>query len=80
MPLMGFWTPGMSMRVIVFVIAPAYNAGIDCMNPSRKFKENVLVVGFFLLSVAVAVIVVVGVWKGRTSARPLAPAAEQVHH
>jgi hypothetical protein len=51
-----------------------------CMNPSRKFKENVLVVGFFLLSVAVVVIFVVGAWKGRTSARPSVPAAEQVNH
>jgi hypothetical protein len=50
------------------------------MNPSRKFKENVLVVGFFSLSVAIVVILVVGAWKGRTSARPSAPAAEQVNH
>jgi hypothetical protein len=50
------------------------------MNPSRKFKENVLVVGFFLLSVAVAVVIVVGVWKGRTSTRASTPPAEQVHH
>ena len=51
-----------------------------CMNPSRKFKENVLVVGFFVLSVAVVVILVVGAWKGRTSARPSTPPAEQVNH
>ena len=50
------------------------------MNPSRKFKENVLVVGFFLLSVAVVVILVIGAWKGRTSVRPSTPPAEQVHH
>jgi hypothetical protein len=50
------------------------------MAPSKKFKENVLVVGFFLLSVAVVVIVVVGVWKGRTSARPSTPPTEQVNH
>jgi hypothetical protein len=50
------------------------------MNPSRKFKENVLVVGFFLLSVAVVVILIVGAWKGRTSARPSTPPPQQVNH
>jgi hypothetical protein len=50
------------------------------MNPSQKFKENVLVVGFLLLSVAVAVILVIGVWKGRTSARTSTPPAQQVNH
>jgi hypothetical protein len=50
------------------------------MNPSRKFKENVLVVGFFVLSVGVVVILVVGAWKGRTSARPSTPPAQQVDH
>jgi hypothetical protein len=50
------------------------------MNPSRKFKENVLVVGFFSLSVAVVVILIIGVWKGRTSARASIPPAQQVNH
>jgi hypothetical protein len=50
------------------------------MNPSRKFKENVLVIGFFLLSVTVVVILVVDARKERTSARPSTPAAEQVNH
>jgi hypothetical protein len=50
------------------------------MNPSRKFKENVLVIGFFLLSVAVVVILIVGAWKGHTSARPSTPPAGQVNH
>ena len=50
------------------------------MNPSRKFKENVLVVGFFSLSVAVVVILVVGAWKGRTSVRASTPTTEQVNH
>jgi len=47
------------------------------MHPSRKFKENVLVLGFFLISVAVVVILVVGAWSGRTSARPSTPPVEQ---
>jgi hypothetical protein len=47
------------------------------MNPSRKFKENVLAIGFFLVSVGVVVILVVGAWKGHTSARPAAPPAER---
>ena len=50
------------------------------MNPSRKFKENVLVLGFFLLSVAVVVLLVVGAWKGHTSGRPSTPPPEQVNH
>ncbi len=50
------------------------------MNPSRKFKENVLVVGFFLLSLAVVVILVLGAWKGRTSARQSTPPPQQVNH
>ncbi|HXI85155.1 MAG TPA: hypothetical protein VNL17_13805 [Verrucomicrobiae bacterium] len=50
------------------------------MNPSRKFKENVLVVGFFSLSVAIVVILVVGAWKARTSSRPSTPTTEQVNH
>jgi hypothetical protein len=61
-------------------MALAYTADADCMNPSRKFKENVLVVGFFLLSVAVVVILIVGAWKGRTSSRASTPPAEQVNH
>src|SRR6266404_4777078 len=51
-----------------------------CMSPSRNFKENVLVVGFFSLSVAVVVILVVGAWKARSSARQSTPATEQVNH
>jgi len=50
------------------------------MNPSRKFKENVLAVGFFSLSVAVVVIIIIGIWKGRTSARLLPPSAQEVNH
>jgi hypothetical protein len=60
-----------------------HGARLKCnhsMNPSRKFKENVLVVGFFLLSVAVVVILVVGAWKGRTSVRASTPTTEQVNH
>ena len=40
------------------------------MTPSRKFKENVLILGFFVLSVCVIVILVLGAWKGHTSVRP----------
>jgi len=50
------------------------------MNPSRKFKENVLVLGFFLLSVAVVVILIVGAWRGHTSGRASTPPAERVYH
>ena len=46
------------------------------MKPSRMFKENVLVVGFFLLSVAVVALLVVGAIRGRTSHRP-APVGDQ---
>lgn len=46
------------------------------MKPSRLFKENVLVVGFFLLSLGVAVLLVAGIWKSRTSHRPAAEHAE----
>jgi hypothetical protein len=48
-----------------------YDAGV--FKPSRTFKENVLAVGFLILSIAVVVIFVVVAWKGRTSPRP-APA------
>jgi hypothetical protein len=47
------------------------------MKPSRTFKENVLVVGFFTFSLAVLVVLALGIWKGATSRR-LAPPAEAV--
>lgn len=49
------------------------------MGLSRKFKENVLVGGFFLLSVLIVVVVVAVVWSARTSERSM-PAAEQLGH
>jgi hypothetical protein len=48
------------------------------MKLSRSFKENVLVVGFFLLSVAVVVLLVWGAWRGATSQRP-APTPEHAN-
>jgi hypothetical protein len=48
------------------------------MKLSRSFKENVTAWGFFFLSVAVVVILVVGALCARTSHRS-APAAEQIH-
>ena len=50
------------------------------MQPSRKFKENVLIIGFILLDAAIVVLLVVGAWKGHTSARTSPPPAEQVNH
>jgi hypothetical protein len=52
------------------------------MRPSREFKESVLIVGFFLLSVAVLLILLLGIsgWGWRRPAPrslPL-PAAEQL--
>ena len=40
------------------------------MKVSREFKVNVTAWGFFTLSVLVVVIVVMAIWKGRTSSRP----------
>jgi hypothetical protein len=39
------------------------------VKPSREFKVNVTAWGFFFLSVALAVIVVVVIWHARTSSR-----------
>lgn len=47
------------------------------MKLTRTFKENVLAVGFFLLSLAVFIILAMGVWGSRTSHR-VAPPAENV--
>jgi hypothetical protein len=43
------------------------------MKPSRTFKENVLVVGFLTLSLAVFLVLALGIWKGATSPRPAPP-------
>jgi hypothetical protein len=50
------------------------------MKPSREFKANFTAWGFFLLSVALAAIVVVVIWHSRTSPRPSAPVPERVEH
>ena len=50
------------------------------MNLSRNFKENVLVVGYLVLSVGLAVVILLAVWKGRTSARLSNPTGQQVNH
>lgn len=42
--------------------------------PSREFKATVTAWGFFLLSVAVVVILVLGIWNARTSRRAPPPA------
>ena len=47
------------------------------MKLSRTFKENVLLVGFSLLSVAVVALLVVGAIRGRTSHRST-PVGEQL--
>ena len=49
------------------------------MKVSRSFKENVLVVGFLFLSIAVVVILILGAWRSRTSLRS-APVPERVEH
>ncbi|HUK81956.1 MAG TPA: hypothetical protein VLZ12_04920 [Verrucomicrobiae bacterium] len=46
------------------------------MQVSRKFKENVTAWGFFLLSLAVVALLIVGALRSRTSPRP-APVPEQ---
>ncbi len=46
---------------------------VRMFKPSREFKATVTAWGFFLLSVAVVVILVVGAWKSRTSPRTAPP-------
>jgi hypothetical protein len=50
------------------------------MKPSREFKVNFTAWGFFFLSLALVVLVVVVIWHARTSSRPSAPVPERVEH
>jgi hypothetical protein len=49
------------------------------MKVTREFKVNVTAWGFFFLSVALAVLVVVVIWHARTSSRST-PIPERVDH
>jgi len=48
---------------------------VRMFKPSREFKATVTAWGFFFLSIAVVVILVMGAWKSRTSPRAAPPPA-----